>query len=92
MDSRHGAVRAYRTAGWLLAAMVAIPAITAANQPSPASFPPWTLKLAIHYLPPPTNRSQYGVVLRRDLSVDERGTQLLREQIRSGANLAEEIK
>jgi hypothetical protein len=63
VDSRHGAVRAYRTAGWLLAAMVAIPAITAADQPSQASFPPWSLKLAIHYLPPPTNRSQYGVVL-----------------------------
>jgi hypothetical protein len=50
-------------AGWMLAVMVAVPAVTAADRPPAASFPPWLLKLAIHYLPPASNRSQYDVVL-----------------------------
>ena len=35
----------------------------AADRPSVTNLPPWSLKLAIHYLPPATNHSQYDVVL-----------------------------
>ncbi|HEX7993434.1 MAG TPA: hypothetical protein VF506_05890 [Streptosporangiaceae bacterium] len=63
MNSRRGSASRFRAAGWLLALTVAVPAITAADMPSAATFPPWSLKLVIHYLPPATNRSQYDVVL-----------------------------
>jgi hypothetical protein len=63
MNSRHGSASSYRAAGWLLAIAIAVPALTAASRPPASSLPPWTLKLAIHYLPPAANRSQYDVVL-----------------------------
>jgi hypothetical protein len=63
VNSHRGSASTYRAAGWLLALLVAVPAITAADMPSAATFPPWSLKLVIHYLPPATNRSQYDVVL-----------------------------
>src|SRR5260221_5405603 len=43
-----------RLSSWMLAVALAVPA---------ASPPAWTLRLAIHYLPPATNHSQYDVVL-----------------------------
>jgi hypothetical protein len=69
MNSRHARVTSYRAAGWLLAITLAVPALTAASnqvagsRAAPSSLSPWILKLAIHYLPPPSNRSQYDVVL-----------------------------
>ena len=69
MNSRDARVTSYRAAGWLLAITLAVPALTAASnqviasRAAPSSLPPWNLKLAIHYLPPPSNRSQYDVVL-----------------------------
>jgi hypothetical protein len=63
VNSHRGSASTYRAVGWLLALLVAVPAITAADMPSAATFPPWSLKLVIHYLPPATNRSQYDVVL-----------------------------
>ena len=63
MNSLRAAVSSYRMAGWLLAVMVAVPAVTTADRPSVTNLPPWSLKLAIHYLPPATNRSQYDIVL-----------------------------
>lgn len=44
----------YHLASWMLAVVFGVPA---------ASPPVWALRLAIHYLPPATNRSQYDAVL-----------------------------
>jgi hypothetical protein len=52
--SRHYLGSTSRVASWALAVVLAVPA---------ASPPVWTLQLAIHYLPPITNHSQYDVVL-----------------------------
>jgi hypothetical protein len=54
VNSRHYLGSTSRLAGWMLAAVLTVPA---------ASPPVWTLRLAIHYLPPATNHSQYDVVL-----------------------------
>jgi hypothetical protein len=67
--SRRGTGSRYRAAGWRLAAALALPAVTAvpavvgADRPAAVGLPPWSLRLAIHYLPPATNHSQYDVVL-----------------------------
>ncbi len=63
MNSRRGAGSRYLMVGRLLAVALAVPAVTAATHLPQTGLPPWTLKLAIHYLPPATNRSQYDVVL-----------------------------
>ncbi|HEX5189481.1 MAG TPA: hypothetical protein VFW16_08065 [Streptosporangiaceae bacterium] len=63
MNSRHRTRRGYRVVGWLATVALATPVLTAASRLPAAGLPPWTLRLAIHYLPPATNRSQYGVVL-----------------------------
>lgn len=63
MNSRHRICGSYRVAGWLAAIALAVPALTAASRAPAVGLPPWTLRLAIQYLPPATNRSQYDVVL-----------------------------
>jgi hypothetical protein len=57
-----------RLAGWAMAVALAVPAAAgghagAATQDPAATQRRWALRLAIHYLPPATNRSQYDVVL-----------------------------
>jgi len=51
--SRLGAGRTACLASWIFAIMLAVPAATP---------PTWTLRLAIHYLPPANSRSQYDVM------------------------------
>ena len=63
MNSRHRISGSYRVAGWLAAIALAVPVLTAASRAPAVGLPPWTLRLAIQYLPPATNRSQYDVVL-----------------------------
>jgi hypothetical protein len=54
MIGRIGSGRTSCLASWMFAIMLAVPV---------ASAPTWKLQLAIHYLPPATNHSQYDVVL-----------------------------
>ena len=63
MNSRHRTRDARRLAGWLAAVALTVPVLTAAGRTPAVGLPPWALKLAIQYLPPATNRSQYDVVL-----------------------------
>src|SRR5215468_4692641 len=55
-ESRIGFGRVSRLASCMLAVMLIVPA---------AKSPAWTIRLAIHYLPPANSQSQYDVVFAR---------------------------
>jgi hypothetical protein len=63
VNSRHRTSGSYRVGGWLAAIALAVPVLVAASRAPAVALPPWTLRLAIQYLPPATNHSQYDVVL-----------------------------